>query len=321
MMLARSANGLFWMSRYLERAEHTARLLITQFDSMEDRPVEDIDDNWRRIFLSIGRSPLGGELTDNYEDEDLMLADSFTLADDLTFELANGDSILSSLHFARENARQIRNMIGRQFWTRLNTAYLELKSYRIEQIWDNQPKSFYSNAEDTARTLSGILDGSVYRDDGWNFLQLGRYLERMQQVSSLLDAQIQVFSQKFKFEVSDWSSLLLVCNAQLAFRRQHSLLLLRPRQVIEFLITDAALPYSILHALDCLQVNIDEVAGIDSEAESNGINGKLNAIRELCDLNRQSGALTDAEVCERLRGIQSLSREMNDDIASAYFFN
>ncbi len=319
-MLARSANELFWMSRYLERAEHTARLLIVQFDALEDRTVEEIDQYWRRIYHSIGRSPLGGELRENFDDEDFMLLDSFTLADDLTFELANVDSIRSSMYFARENARQIRNVVGRQLWSALNTAYLDLKQYRIELIWDKQPKNFYLNAEDTARTLSGIIHGSVYRDDGWHILQLGRFIERTQIVAALLDAQIRVFSTEIDHSDSDWNSLLLICNSQLAYRRKHSLLSLEPRQVLDFLILDDALPRSIRYCLNRTIEHLDALSKDQNRPKLIEINQQAQAIVESIQLDWLSDSMKDTQMCEILHSTLTSSQALSNAIATEYFF-
>ena len=318
-MLARSAHGLYWMSRYLERAEHTARLLTTQFKALEDRTVEEIDQNWHRIYLSLGRSPIGGELSGNFDDEDFMLMDSFTLADDLTFELANVDSIRSSMHYARENARQVRNVIGRQLWRRLNTAYLELKSSGIEFVWDRQPSSFYVNVEDTVRTLSGILDSTVYRDHGWHFLQLGRYIERTQIVAMLVDAHIQVYPTTQKHAVSDWNSLLFICDAQLAYRRRYSLLALDPIQVLNFLIRDASLSHSIEYSLQRTLEHLDAVSADRDDPKITHINREVKATMRLIENDWLSSIRMDKDVRDVLENILQSARRINDDIATAYF--
>ena len=319
-MLAHSASDLFWMTRYLERAEHTARMLIVQFHALEDRTVEEIGQYWRRIYQSIGRTPIGGDISIEADDEDFMLLDSFTLADDLTFELANTDSIRSSMYFARENARQIRHVIGRQLWTALNTAYLDLKQHRIENIWDKQPLNFYLNSEETARKLSGIINDSVYRDDGWHFLQLGRYIERTQILASLLDAQIKVFATDKQHSDSVWNSLLYICNAQLAYRRKYSLLSLEPKQVLDFLIADSALPRSIQYSLKRTLHHLEGVSDAENRPELVKISHQAQAIVKLTDNDWRSKSIKDQEICETLRNILKSSQKLSDQIATSYFF-
>ena len=110
-MLSRNAQGLYWMGRYLERAQHGCHLLAEQFIIIEDRPVEQIDQSWRRLYMAVGRTPLGGHLDPLPDDEDFMLADAYTLADDLTFEPTNPGAIRNCVAGARESARQVRNVI------------------------------------------------------------------------------------------------------------------------------------------------------------------------------------------------------------------
>ncbi len=318
-MLARSAHGLFWMSRYLERAEYTSRLLTVQFDALEDRAVREIDRNWRRIYLSLARSPVGGDLTDNSDDEDFMLMDSFTLADDLTFEPSNPDSIMSCMYYARENARQVRNVIGRQLWTRLNTAYLDLKNSGITVIWGNHTKNFYHETEDTARTMSGILESTAYRDHGWHFFQLGRYVERTQIIAALLDAQIQVFPTNRQDQGPDWNSLLLACNAQLAYRRRHSMLPTDPKKVLEFLICNASLSYSIRYSLDRTLEHLHEVSADRDELQFTEINQQVENVLQSVAQVSQSGFSTEPEMREFLANVLAQSRATSDAIAIAYF--
>ena len=309
------------MSRYLERAEHTARLLITQFEAMEDRSVEEIDLSWRRIYLAMGRSPAGGNLTSNLENEDFMLMDAYTLADDLTFELVNSDSIRSSMYFARENARQIRNVVGRQFWTNLNSAYLELRSSRIEYIWTNKPHNFYANQENNARTLSGYLDSSMYRDDGWHFLQMGRFMERTQLIAALLVSQIKIFSTEFNHQDSTWISLMVLCNARLAYRRQRSLFSINPRHVLEFLISDTAHPHSIHYSIERTIEHFAAISTGEERVELTDISKELKSQLLSIKKNWRSRSLTDIQICEILQNLLSSNRETYNEIASAYFFN
>ena len=142
-MLARSAHGLYWMSRYLERAKHLCRLLRLQSEALVDRPIGEIHLGWNRIYASVGRHPpIGGIVI--LDNDDYMLADSYTLADDLTFERTNPDSVWSCFAAGRENARQMRQCISYEMWTSLNLAYLRVQEVVIQDIWTASPESFYS---------------------------------------------------------------------------------------------------------------------------------------------------------------------------------
>ena len=141
-MLSRSAQGLYWMGRYLERAEHLCRLLRLQTEALVDRPVEEIYFGWKRIYGSMRRQPPLGII--ELDSDEYTLADSYTLADDLTFERANPDSVWSCFALGRENARQMRNCISAEMWTHLNLAYLRIQQLDIQNIWRVSPENFYS---------------------------------------------------------------------------------------------------------------------------------------------------------------------------------
>ena len=113
-MLSRSAQSLYWMGRYLERAAHLCRLLRLQAEALVDRPIREIYFGWSRIYMSLSRQPLGGSI-ELLGSDDYTLADSYTLADDLTFERSNPDSVWGCFSLGRENARQMRHCISYTF--------------------------------------------------------------------------------------------------------------------------------------------------------------------------------------------------------------
>ena len=154
-MLSRSAQGLYWIGRYLERAQHGCRLLTDQFETLKDRSVEEIELSWRRLYAAVDRVPLGGGLGSNLGDDQFMLVDAFTLAHDLTFESNNPDAIRSCLGTARENARQVRNTINDELWACLNVPFLEMRGVGIEDIWKDHPGEFYLSTEKAIETFSG----------------------------------------------------------------------------------------------------------------------------------------------------------------------
>ena len=183
-MLSRSAQGLYWMGRNLERAEHLCRLLRNQVESLVDRPVREIHFGWSRIYGSLHRQPPVGNLEPE-GGEDFTLADSYTLADDLTFERSNPDSVWSCFALGRENARQMRHCISADMWTSLNGAYLRLQGQRIEDIWRTSPEDFYMQTCRDIHAFGGVAEATMYRGEGWRFIRLGRFIERAQLATSL----------------------------------------------------------------------------------------------------------------------------------------
>ena len=318
-MLSRNAQGLYWMSRYLERAEYGCRLLADQLLSLEDRPIEEIERSWRRLYAGLGRTPIVGDLELGAGSDSFMLADAFTLADELSFEAANPDAIRCCVAAARENARQVRNAIGQEMWSCLNVAYLGLRDVRIEEVWTGQPREFYLRTEDALRTFSGIADSTMYRDHGWHFLELGRFVERAQLVAALVDAQVSLYPTNEAHAESDWGSLLGICQARAAFRRLHSLQY-HPVLVVDFLVSDPRLSHSIRYALERIAAQLREVAARSGFAPALAAQRRVGRIAARLDYDWPYRSPDDDTVTRAVLGeIRSVCRLLHGDIEAAYF--
>ena len=316
-MLSRSAQGLYWIGRYLERAQHSCRLLADQFETMKDRPVDEIDKGWRRLYQGLGRVPLGGELGSNLDDEQFMLVDAYTLADDLTFEPANPDSIRNSLANARENARQVRNVVDEDSWSCLNLAFHDLRDIEISDIWKDRPNEFYRRTENAVRTFFGIAESNMYRDDGWQFLQLGRFVERAQLLAALIDAQLTVYPAGGPQAEPDWLSLLRICAARDSYGRLHSLQF-EPAAVVDFLVADPRVSRSVRYAVARICAALDAAsAGRPLVVEAGRRAGRLAALIDYDWPNRDPA--DDEAIRATLREIGDSCRRLHDDIDEAYF--
>ncbi len=302
-MLARSAQGLYWMGRYLERADHLCRLLRLQTEALVDRPIAEIYNGWNRIYSCLDRQPPGARpdslpgydpASDNgflqvmgvpgtrawqsSGGDEYTLADSFTLADDLTFERSNPCSVFSCFAMGRENARQIRHRISAEMWRSLNLAYLRIQRVGILDIWNTSPESFYDEIDADIDNFMGVAAASMYRDEGWHFMQLGRFIERAQLAAALLIAQIEQFpvydsdpvddSDSSLASESDWVTLLRMYHAMAAYNRTYSVEIV-PEQVLDLLTTDPLLPDSLCRSLDLADAELESIApGPDARADA-----------------------------------------------------
>ena len=299
-MLARSAQGLYWMGRYLERADHLSRLLQLQTEALVDRPVEEIYAGWNRIYSSLDRQPPGAglvfELSGNIAGaDDFALADSYTLADDLTFERSNPASVWSCFAMGRENARQMRHCISGEMWRALNLAYLRVQQISILDIWANSPESFYASVSADIDTFMGVAAATMYRDEGWHFMRLGRNIERAQQMGGLLLAQLDMDGPDAQHFESDWASLLRVYHAFEAYQRAYSVEVI-PERVLNLLVTDSLLPHSVCHALDAVTAELAVLgSGPDAEASAamQRLSGRASAMLqyEWPDSDNREGVL------------------------------
>ncbi len=277
-MLARSAQGLYWMGRYLERAEQLCRLLRLQVEALVDRPVEEIHYGWSRIYAGLGRLPPGGDLGTGGSD-DYVLADSYTLAGDLTFERSNPDSVRRCFALGRENARQMRNCISAEMWTCLNLSWLRIRDLGIEDIWKVSPESFYAETTRQIDTFHGVADATMYRDEGWCFMRIGRFLERAQLLASFLLAQLAERDQGGTSDTG-WTSLLRACQAFDTYKSSYSVEVQGDR-VLDLLVTDPRLPGSLCRSLDALAAELAATGpgpGAKAGAAADRLSGRLCAL-------------------------------------------
>ena len=274
-MLSRSAQGLYWMGRYLERAEQLCRLLKLQTEALVDCPVREIDSGWKQIYGSLGRQPPAGAI--EMEGDDYMLADSYTLADDFTFERSNPGSVWNCFALGRENARQMRHCISAEMWTSLNLAYLRIQNLDIKTIWRNAPESFYSQTIAEINTFAGVAESTMYRGDGWNFMRLGHLIERTQLAVALLVYQMEADSIGTEDSDPGWTTLLRVYDAFEAYDRRHNVEV-RANQVVDLLVTDPLLPKSLRRSIDATTVTLSAIGsggGIESGEEARRSAGRL----------------------------------------------
>ncbi len=285
-MLSRSAQGLYWMTRYLERAGHLCRLLQLQVETLVDRPIREIYFGWNRVYKSMNQSPLSGGVIEKFDSDEYTLADSYTLADHLTFERLNPDSIRNCVAYARENARQARNHIAAEMWISLNTTYLRLQKLDIQAIWKVAPESFYAKTIEEISAFAGVAEATMYRDEGWRFMQLGRYMERVQLSAAILLAQMDADRKQDESFGADWANLLHVYHAFDAYVYAYSVVV-QPDQVLDLLVTDPSLPGSLYRSLESVASELSAV-GPGPDLRSSAEAGALAS--RLCDLIRRNWA-------------------------------
>ena len=312
-MLSRSAQGLYWMGRYLERAEFLCRLLRLQTAALVDRPIQEIHAGWTRIYNGINRMPPGGSL-ELLGSDDFTLADSYTLADDLTFERSNPDSVWSCFALGRENARQMRHCISGELWTSLNLAYLRIQQLTMRDIWGTSPEGFYAETATQMNTFSGVAAGTMYRDDGWRFMDLGHVIERAQQSTSLLLAQLEADSQTGDPSDSDWASLLQLYNAFEVYNRTYSIEV-NAGQVMDLLATDPLLPGSLCRSLDRAVSGLAAIGpgpNVKVSSAAGRLAGRMAALVHYDWPDRE-----DRD--ELLRQVRGYCRDLHNLVTLAYF--
>jgi uncharacterized alpha-E superfamily protein len=174
----------------------------------------------------------------------------------LTFDGSNQASIVACIAAARENARQVREQISTEMWEQLNRLFLQVKRADNDALWIAEPHEFYRMVKDGAHLFQGITDATLSHGEGWQFIQLGRFIERAGATALLLDVYFGELlgSQPLNAEVADyleWVGLLKSCTAFEAYCKVYTASL-RPDRIAEFLLLDPACPRSLRFAADCV---------------------------------------------------------------------
>ncbi|MFL6061267.1 MAG: alpha-E domain-containing protein [Marmoricola sp.] len=250
-MLSRIAESLFWIGRYVERAEDTARILEVQTQLMIEDPTLDIPATCEEVLAIMGAPVAPGEVVGTTE-----------LLQRLAYDPASTTSIHATLRATREVARRARETLSTSMWEAVNTTWRAIPSGRFESM---QPSVAFSWVRDRAALINGTADATMPRDEGWQFLMLGRSIERADMTARLVSAASVSAS-------SAWSTSLRASGGYESFLRTYNGLE-TDRKAAEFLVLDRLFPRSVVFALSraeqCLE-NLESAgqrAGFQNEAQ------------------------------------------------------
>src|SRR3954468_20117959 len=249
-MLSRVADSLYWMSRYLERAEHTARLLDVNLSLMLDESSTSSEHRWLRVLRALG-SP-----------RDVMWADDAdALTRTLSFDTSIKSSIVSCIISARENSRHVREQISTEQWHRLNSLYLHVTRPEVEN--GIELSEFLQMVMEVIHQFQGITDSTMSHGEGWQFIQVGRFIERASATAMLLEAyhdDLWVHPERIPEgnEYLEWMGLLRSATAFEAYCKVYTADL-TPDRILEFLLLDAQFPHSLRFAIDSMQCALQAI--------------------------------------------------------------
>ena len=242
-MLSRVADHLYWLGRYLERAEHTARVLnvhthsaLEESPDMRERKLSDLLHALRQPELEVR----------DFEDASYQLA----------LDPNNHSSVRSCIREARENARQIRERISSEMWEQINKVHLHVAGEENVSLFQDRPQHFYQEALVGIHLVNGLTDSTVSRDQAWLFIQTGRWLERSGLLVTLMETYLQDSESK---NYLDWLGLLKCCTAFEAFRKDLGVSL-TPYKIADFLILNERFPHSLHFSIAQLRRSLTELA-------------------------------------------------------------
>lgn len=272
-MLSRVADSLYWMSRHLERAEHTARLVDVYLNSMLDQGPQSGASHQNLLLKSLNMTPAPER------------ENSYDLARRLTFDLDNPNSIVSSIAISRENARQIREQISSEMYEQLNRLYLKVRAPDILDEWNAQPSEFFADVKEGAHLFLGVTLDTFPHGEQYFWIRVGKNLERAGAMLTLLRAHAASLAAREEGESAtagnylEWVGLLRSCSCFESYCREYTADL-RAQRIVEFLLLDEEMPRSVRFCIDNIQRDlgsISEVTGRKHDSALTRAAGKLRA--------------------------------------------
>jgi uncharacterized alpha-E superfamily protein len=262
-MLSRVANNLYWMSRYIERAENLARLVdVNRYDALDgsfhsESGLDESDAFWQPL-LSVTC------IEEAYAEEQEKSEQEIDVSWFVTFSDSSGNSIRDCIAQARENARMVRDQISEEMWLELNSFHLFMQSEKSEALWSSQPGDFYRSTIKFCLLFAGLIDSTIRQDEAWQFVQLGKFLERADKVTRVLDMlAYQGDPSRLKL-----ASALRSCSAFSAFRSEYRGEITL-ENVMGFLFFSASFPRSVRLCLRHIDDYLHSISGSQIGTYSN----------------------------------------------------
>jgi uncharacterized alpha-E superfamily protein len=262
-MLSRVADALFWMGRYLERAEHVARLLDVCFHLELD--LHGVLAGPHELLWTSLASILQQQVPPA-ADGRAFASPQARISEWLTFDLDNPTSIMACVSRARANARSIRGTINSDMWRELNKLYWQLRDADFCTQARESPHEFYQAVERGSCLFQGVCDATTIHDEGWQFIQLGKYLERADKTLRILDVQYHLLHDltdpaDLPLANLQWAAVLRSCRAYETFQRLYGGRL-DPEHVVEFLLLHADFPRSVRFCLEAAARALTAIEGL-----------------------------------------------------------
>ncbi len=254
-MLSRVADSIYWMSRYVERAENVARFIDVNLQLMLDASSGE-DQQWEPLVSTTG-------------DHDVFakrhgVATQQNVIHFLTFDAENPNSILSCVRSARENARTIREIISSEMWLQLNKFYLMVTAAAENSSAQANLNEFFAEVKNANHLFNGIAAATMTHGEPWHFFHLGRMLERADKTSRILDVKYFILLRSAQdvgtpFDDVQWAAVLRSASAFEMYRKRHGRI--SPRRVVEFLLLDREFPRAVHYSLLAVRDSLHAISG------------------------------------------------------------
>ena len=311
-MLSRVANSVYWMCRYIERAENVARFISVNLNLLLDIPLE-VTLQWAPMIATTGDREEFEKLYADYSQENV--------TNFLTFNRQYNNSILSCLYAARENARSVREIISSEMWEQLNRFYIEVKDAEQSGFATSDPHKFFLMVKMRGHMFSGLLYSTMSHGEPWHFARMGLMIERADKISRILDVKYYMLLPKADnvgspYDNIQWAAVLKSASAHDMYRKWFHRI--TPVNVADFLIFNAEFPRSIRHCMNNAFESLHRITGSPYGFAKNTAEKYLG--RLTADLNYSDIAdVMEIGMHEYLDSFQIRLNEVGREISANFF--
>jgi uncharacterized alpha-E superfamily protein len=305
-MLSRVAENLYWMARYVERAENTARIVTVNANLLLDLP-KGVAPGWRPLVDITGANALFEEHYKDYGERQVV---RFLLGDE-----RHVGSILTALAAARENCRTIRDIVPREFWEQINGLHLFASGELAKGLAKTGRHAYLRELVLRCQTLAGLLDGTMLHDQGFEFLRLGRYLERADMTTRIADVQSAALLPDADggrpYDNIQWVSVLKSMTAYQMYRRSEQIRVQRG-PVLRFMFKNPLFPRSVRWCVQHSRSGLEKLPRADAPLR------EVGRLLRLID-GAELAKLSQAELHDFVDDVQLGIANLHDEIAATWF--
>jgi len=305
-LLSRVADSVYWMARYIERAENVARFIGVNLNLMLDLPSGEAN-QWQPIVATTGDAAVFSERYGEATRE--------TVIEFLARDAGNPNSIASCVRAARENARSVRETISSEMWEQVNSLYLTLQGARPED------PEFFHNVRMACHLFQGLTDSTMSHNEAWHFIRLGQALERADKTSRLLDVKYFILLPSLSdvgtpYDDVQWSAVRKSVSGFEMYRKRHGRI--APQRIVEFLLLDNDFPRAVRYCLGRADRYVHTISGTKPGSFSCATEQRLGLLRSELDY-APVDMVFKTGLHEFLDGLQGKMNKIDECIRSDFF--
>jgi uncharacterized alpha-E superfamily protein len=311
-MLSRVADSIYWMSRYIERAENVARFVDVNLRLILDLP-EGSAEQWEPLVNTTGDHDVFFERYKTASRENVIHF--------LTFDAENPNSILSCLRAARENARSVREIISSEMWEQANQFYIMINAAARAGRTPDEPHEFYTAVRNASHLFIGATNATMSHGEGWHFGRLGRHIERADKTSRILDVKYFILLPTVTdvgtpYDDIQWAAMLRSASAFEMYRKRYGRI--APNKIVDFLLLDREFPRAVHHCLMKAEESLHNISGTPLGTFSNVAEQRLGQLRSDLAYARVED-IVKTGLHEFLDALQTKLNQVGDGIFDTFF--